>query len=251
MAIQKLPTVARSKRHKPLEIDHPFLNEEAVNLIKRFTPARTFLGLGRFAAYRDRGDYIWRIGYGSTKMGKRYVHGGDKASEAQVLEQFLIDLKEFTDQVVPCVYMPMNSKRRAAIISYAHSIGLAAFKECELRELINTNASKKQIIKEWSPYINKVYQYAEPRLIERRRVELNYYLAPDKEIPTFYPHRCEAQHQCLLNLAETWNQSPNQIKAVEYLERKLLDWDPTGETMRRFWRYWNQPPGGLGSSRNL
>ena len=243
--------MARSKHHKPLEINHPFLNVETVNLVKQYTPARTHLGFGRFAAYKDYGEFIWRIGYGSTKMGKRFVHAGDKASEAQILEQLVVDLKEFTDQVIQYIYMPLNKKRRAAILSYAYSIGLPAFKECNLRELINTNASKSLIIREWSPFINKQYLYGDPLLIERRRVELNYYLAPDKEIPTFLPHRCEATHQCLLNLAETWNQSPNQIKAIEYLERKLLDWDPTGETMRRFWRYWNQVPGGLGSPRNL
>ena len=233
------------------KIDHPFLDLETVRLICRYTPARTHLGFGRYAAYRDRGEFTWRIGYGSFRIGKRFVHGGDKASELQITTQFIEDLKKLTDLVVPCVYMPMNKKKRSAIISYAHSIGISAFKECYLRELINTNASKNAIIKEWSPYINKQYLYGPPLLRERRRVELNYYLAPDKEIPTFYPHRCEAKHQCLLNLAETWQHTPNQIKAVEYLERKLLDWDPTGESMRRFWRYWNQDPGGLGSPKNI
>ena len=233
------------------EIEHPFLDLETVRLIKTYTTARTHLGFGQYASYRDRGEFTWRIGYGSTRLGKRFVQGNDKATELEITAQLIEDLKKLTDLVVPCVYMPLNKKRRSAIISYAHSIGISAFKECYLRELINNNASKNAIIKEWSPYINKQYSYKQTFLIERRRTELNYYLAPDKEIPTFYPHHCRAKHQCLLNLAETWKQTPNQIKAIEYLEKKLLEWDPTGEGLRRFWRYWNQDPGALGSPKNV
>lgn len=238
------------KDSKPLT-DHPFLSDDTIQLIRCYTSPRTHLGFGQYASYRDRGEYVWRIGYGSTRLGKRFVSWNEKATEKQIVAQLVKDLEQLADQVVPCVYMPMNKKKRAAIISYAHSIGVAAFKESYLRELINTNASKNAIIKEWSPYINKNYQHASSLLRQRRRVELNWYLAPDQEIPTFMPHRCEARHQCLLNLAESWKQTPNQIKAIEYLERKLLEWDPKGEMMRRFWRYWNEEPGLLGSPRNL
>jgi GH24 family phage-related lysozyme (muramidase) len=124
------------------KIDHPFLDLETVRLICRYTPARTHLGFGRYAAYRDRGEHTWRIGYGSLRIGKRFVHGGDKATELQITTQFIEDLKKLADLVVPCVYMPINKKKRSAIISYAHSIGISAFKECYLRELINSNASK-------------------------------------------------------------------------------------------------------------
>jgi hypothetical protein len=82
--------------------------------------------------------------------------------------------------------------------------------------------------------------------VERRRVELDCYLAADKEIPTFMPHKCSVK-QCLLNIPETFTGAPNQIKAIEYLERKFLDFDPSGEVLRRFFRYWNEKPSGLGS----
>ena len=81
---------------------------------------------------------------------------------------------------------------------------------------------------------------------DRRRVELDTYFAADKDIPTLVPHRCRAK-RCLLNLPETYTGAPNQLKAIEYLEKKLLDWDPSGEVMRQFFRYWNQKPSGLGS----
>ena len=53
----------------------------------------------------------------------------------------------------------------------------------------------------------------------RRRTELDMYFAPDKEIPTFYRHKCHAK-VCLLNIAETYNGSATQIKGIEYLEKE-------------------------------
>jgi hypothetical protein len=146
--------------------------------------------------------------------------------------------------------MPTNLKKRAAILSYAHSVGLAIFKESPLLELINARASKNAIIREWSPLINPIYRHASPLLKDRRRVELNTYLAPDAQVPLFTEHKCVLKN-CLLNIGESYSGTPNQIKAIEYLERKIVEWDPTGETIRRFFRYWSQEQGGLGSTRNL
>jgi len=132
------------------------------------------------------------------------------------------------------------------LLSFAHSVGIPSFKECRLLQLINECAPKSAIIREWSPYINRIWFSGGERFVERRRVELDLYLAGDKEIPTFIPHKCQTR-QCLLNLAETYTGAPNQIKAIEYLERKMVDFDPSGEVLRRFFRYWNEKPSGLGS----
>jgi hypothetical protein len=159
------------------------------------------------------------------------------------------DLKNFSTLVAHHVVMPLNAKKKAAVLSYAHSLGIPTFKECALLHLINSRAGRKEIIREWSPYINRKGFYPE-NLRERRRVELNTYLAADKEVPLFIKHDCQMR-QCLLNVAENYKGTPNQIKAIEYLERKLLEWDPSQEVVRRFFRYWNQEQGGLGSPRNL
>ena len=45
--------------------------------------------------------------------------------------------------------------------------------------------------------------------------------------------------------------TPTQVKAIEYLERKIVEWDENGEGMRRFFRLWNQEQGGLGSPKSL
>ena len=83
-------------------------------------------------------------------------------------------------------------------------------------------------------------------MTSRRRTELDMYFAPDKEIPTFYRHKCHTE-VCLLNIAETYNGSATQIKGIEYLEKKLKELDPSGEILRQFFRYWNSTPSGLGS----
>lgn len=246
-------TAALSSRKKKEKADdwsrYPFLTQLGIDLIARYSPARTFLGFGQFASYKEEGEDIWRIGYGSTKINKHWVGYREKATQMEVFAQLVIDLKEFSNLVSHYVVMPLNQKKKAAVLSYAHSIGLPAFKESNLLSLINSRASKREIICEWSPYINRQNFYPE-LLRERRRVELNTYLAADKEVPLFTKHNCQLR-QCLLNVAENYKGTPNQIKAIEYLERKLLEWDPNQEVIRRFFRYWNQEQGGLGSPRNF
>lgn len=233
----------------PKKYQSPFLSDTAVKLIQTYTPARTHCGFDRFAAYKtEHGE--WCIGYGSKRIGKRWVGAFTRATLKEIEEQLVRDLEEFAPKVAHYVAMPTNPKKRAAILSYAHSVGLAVFKESQLLELINTRASRNTIIREWSPLINPTYRQASSLLKNRRRVELNTYLAPDAQVPLFTEHKCVLKN-CLLNIGENYAGTPNQIKAIEYLERKVLEWDPTGETIRRFFRYWNQEQGGLGSTRNL
>ena len=232
--------------HKEDKAKYPFYNEKAEKLIKSYTVPRTAIGLGRYATYKDYGESIWRIGYGSKKLNGHWLTSKDKGTKEEIDAQFVEDLKEFSNEVKNYVFMPLNSNRKAALLSFAHSIGISSFKSCRLRDLINERASKKKIIREWSPYINRIWMSGGDLMRDRRRVELDTYFAADKDIPTLVPHRCRAK-RCLLNLPETYTGAPNQLKAIEYLEKKLLDWDPSGEVMRQFFRYWNQKPRGLGS----
>lgn len=206
--------------------------------------------MGRYASYKDYDDSHWRIGYGSYKINNHVVGGYEKATQREIDAQFILDLKEFSNQVQQYVFVSLNEKKKGALLSFAHSLGLSGFKNSRLLELINSCAKKSDIIREWSPYINRLWFSGGSLFAERRRVELNTYLAPDKEVPLFIEHRCKLK-QCLFNIHESFTGAPNQVKAIEYLERKLLEWDPDEETLRRFWRYWNETPGGLGSPRSL
>lgn len=169
-----------------------------------------------------------------------------KKLKGDIEKQLVEDLKEFSNEVAQYVYVPLNRHKKGALLSFARSLGILGFKNSRLLELINSHASKKQIISEWSPYINRYWLCGGDRMRDRRRAELNTFLSADKEIPTFTKHNCQTS-VCLLNLAETYNGAPNQVKAVEYLEKKIKEWDPTGHALRRFYRLWSQPPAGLGN----
>jgi len=251
MVILVLVTAVALSSHKKKKVqdkwkEHPFLTRKGINLIKRHSLPRTFIGMDRYAAYKDYGEDIWRIGYGSKRLGTRWIAASDKISQEDVDLQLEEDLKEFSDLVAQYIFVPLNANRKAALLSFAHSIGISSLKTCRLLELINSSATKNKIIKEWSPYINHLWRSGGDLMIDRRRVELDTYLAADKDIPTLVPHRCQAK-RCLLNLPETYTGAPNQLKAIEYLERKLMKWDPSGEALRQFFRYWTRKPSGLGS----
>jgi GH24 family phage-related lysozyme (muramidase) len=236
----------KKNRSREDKLKYPFFTEKSIDLIKKYTVPRTDIGMGRYASYKDYGEDIWRIGYGSTTISGRYLLATDKATQEEVDKQFIEDLKEFSNLVKEYVFISLNSNRKAALLSFAYSIGIQSFKVCRLLELINTHASKTKLIREWSPYINRIWQSGGDLMVDRRRMELDTYLSPDKEIPTFTPHRCRTK-KCLLNLPETYTGAPNQLKAIEYLEKKFVEWDPSGEVLRRFFRYWSQKPNGQGS----
>ena len=211
---------------------------------------RTLMGSGRFASYKDYGESIWRIGYGSMELFGKVVSHRTTAAKEDIEEQLEIDLQMLSHKLSKIIFWPMNAKKKAAVMSYAFSIGFIPFKNSYLLELINSGCHKKKLIKEWSPFINKVWLNKSDLVIDQRRSELNLFLAPDKEVPTFLPHKCKLKY-CLLNIHETYNGNANQIKGINYLEKKIQELDPSGEVLRRFFRYWNQEPGGLGSRKNI
>lgn len=228
--------------------DYPFLTQKGIDLIKAYTAPRTHLGMGRYGSYKDYGDTDWKIGWGSYKIGKHVVNLREVATYQQIEKQLIEDLKEFSNQVAEYVFVPLNTNRKAAILSFAHSLGIVPFKKCRLLELINSHASRKQIIQEWSPHINPIWRSGGELIINRRRSELDMYFAADKEIPTMTPHVCKTEG-CLLNLVETYKYLPSQIRAIEYLERKITEWDPSGASLRYFFRLWSQRPTSLGSEQ--
>lgn len=232
---------SQEKSPSPDRFKSPYLSETALWIITRYTPPRTRLTHGKYAAYQDKHGE-WVIGYGSRKLHKHFVGAFTRGTHKEITDQFIQDLEPFAELVRHYVQVPLNRNKRAAVLSYAHSVGIPYFKECRLLKLINDGKSKKQIIREWSPYINTKDLHPE-FLRERRRTELNLYLSPDKDVPLLVRHNCKMR-QCLLNLAESYIGSPNQVKAIEYLENKLLELDPGEEIIRRFFRYWNEKPSG-------
>ena len=181
---------------------YTFFSEKGYKLTKSYTSARTFLGLGRYAAYKDFGEDSWKIGYGSKELNGHGLTAKDKATQEEIDKQFYIDLKEFSNKLKDYVFVNLNTSRKAALLSFAHSVGIQSFKSCKLLDLINSYSSKTKIIKEWSPFINTYWMSGGDLMVARRRAELDMYFAADKEIPTFYRHNCHTE-ACLLNLVET------------------------------------------------
>jgi len=248
MVIQRYNTLAPSKSRKKPEnwSEYPFLTSRGIELIQRHTIPRTNLGMGRFGSYKDYGEDIWRIGYGSKKINRHWVGFQEYATLQQVENQLVEDLKEFSREIESYVFVRLNKNKKAALLSFAHNVGICGFKNSKLLELINKHASKAEIIGEWSPYINKIWISGGESIVNRRRAELDTFLAADKEISTFTVHNCRLK-TCLLNLPETYNGCSNQIRAIEYLEGKLVGWDPSGNALKHFFRLWNEKPSGLAS----
>ena len=108
--------------------EHPFLTRKGINLIKAHSLPRTHIGMGRYASYKDYGESIWRIGYGSKKLGKRWLNSVDKATKEEIDLQLEEDLKEFSDQVSQYIFVPLNRNKRAALLSFSFSIGISSLK---------------------------------------------------------------------------------------------------------------------------
>lgn len=223
-----------------------FYTDYAFELVRRYTPCRIHVGFEEYTSYKaNKEDGPWLIGYGSKKIGRQTVTPFTKVRRHEIDAQLKKDLEIFSEYVADLIYMPLNEKKRGAVLSYAESVGLAYFKECKLLELINSNASREEIIKEWSPFMRRNYQ-ADPTLRDRRRSELDLYLQSDVEVPLLIEHQCIAP-QCLLNIAENYKGTVEQVKAIEYLEEELWHLDPGGTIISNFFTMWNEQPRATGS----
>lgn len=223
-----------------------FYTQYAFELVRRYSPCRIHVGFNRYTSYKaTEEDGPWLIGYGSKKLGRHTVTPFTKATQKEVEEQLREDLEIFSEYVSDLVYMPLTEKKKGAVLSYAESIGLASFKDSKLLALINSNATKTEIIREWSPFM-KLGAQGNPNYVDRRRSELDLFLQSDTEVPLLVEHHCVLP-QCLLNIAENYSGTPQQVTAIEYLEQKLLEWDPDGEVIAKFFNLWNQKPLATGS----
>lgn len=214
--------------------------------MRRYTPCRVHTGFEEYTSYRpNKHEQLWLIGYGSLRLKGKGINAYTLASREDIDIQLKEDLQIFARYVDKLICMPLNEKKKAAVLSYAQSIGILQFKECELLGLINRGAKRSDIIREWSPFIKKNY-FSNPGLVTRRRAELDVFLQPDKDVPLLVEHKCKLP-SCLLNLTTTFNGSPQQVKAIEYLEKELLKADPGGKIIDKFFTMWRERPVCTGS----
>ena len=121
---------------------YSLFTEKGYQLTKKYTVPRTYLGMGRYAAYKDFGESTWKIGFGSETIDNHYLDSKDKASQEEIDKQFYEDLKAFAKEAEKYIFVNLNKNKRAALLSFAHSIGICSFKSCKLLDLINSYGSK-------------------------------------------------------------------------------------------------------------
>ena len=80
--------------------------------------------MGRYAAYKDFGESDWKIGYGSETIDDHYLDANDKASQEEIDKQFYEDLKAFAAEAEKYIFVNLNKNKGAALLSFAHSIGI-------------------------------------------------------------------------------------------------------------------------------
>ena len=70
------------------------------------------MGSGRFASYKDYGESIWRIGYGSMEIHGKVVTHRTRATEKEVDEQLNMDLQMLSHKLSKIIFWPLNPKRK-------------------------------------------------------------------------------------------------------------------------------------------
>ena len=95
-------------------------------------------------------NWIWK-----RRIKWSCLNSKDKATQEDIDKQFYIDLKEFSKKLKDYVFVNLNTNRRAALLSFAHSIGIQSFKTCKLLDLINSYSSKTKNYKR----MESIYKY--------------------------------------------------------------------------------------------
>ena len=87
---------------------YSLFTEKGYQLTKKYTVPRTYLGMGRYAAYKDFGESVWRIGYGSEIIDDHYLDANDKASQEDIDKQFYEDLKDFSKEAEKYIFVNLK-----------------------------------------------------------------------------------------------------------------------------------------------
>jgi lysozyme len=115
------------------------------------------------------------IGWGSTLYANETkVKLGDKVTQKEADDLFLITLKQYEDAVDRLVTSKINSNQRSALISFCYNLGIGALKNSTLLKKVNSNPSNLTIKDEfmkWTKASGKVIQ----GLVNRRNDEQKLY----------------------------------------------------------------------------
>lgn len=89
--------------------------------------------------YRDPGNGVWTIGYGSTRdaEGNPVTAGMTPITQDQALAMFERDLRAALSAVENDVTVPLTDEQEAALTSFVYNVGVGAFAKSTLLRLLN------------------------------------------------------------------------------------------------------------------
>jgi lysozyme len=139
------------------------------NVIKQFE------GL-RLVAYQDSAG-IWTIGYGLTRYPNgQPVRQGDEITPLQAEQYFMETLTTFSQGVEDLINVELTTNQFAALVSLAYNIGLTAFRNSTILDMVNQNPNDPDIR---AQFMRWVYAggVVNQGLINRRTQEANLYFS--------------------------------------------------------------------------
>lgn len=136
---------------------------------------KQFEGL-RLQAYQDTGG-VWTIGYGFTYYPNgEPVRPGDTITQAQADEMYIYFYNLFAQQVEDLITSNINNNQFAALVSLAYNIGINAFRNSTILEMVNQEPNNPEIRNQFLRWIYDNGQIIQG-LINRREQEANIYFS--------------------------------------------------------------------------
>ena len=130
----------------------------------------------KLKAYKDQGG-VWTIGYGSTFNidEKRPVKEGDTITEATALRWLKTITADLQTNIKKLILVPVTQNQLDSLTSLAYNIGLTAFAESTLLEMLNAGKPKIQVADQFLRW-NKVKKVVNQGLVNRRVKERELFL---------------------------------------------------------------------------
>ena len=109
------------------------ISDAGLALLKQFEELRT-------TAYIDTGG-VWTIGWGHVEG----VRKGDTCTEALATEWLRHDVRKAQNAITDLIKTPLTQAQFDALASMVFNIGVAAFRDSELRKRVNERAFYKAV----------------------------------------------------------------------------------------------------------
>tara|TARA_R110000850_G_scaffold78676_1_gene170026 strand:- start:887 stop:1366 length:480 start_codon:yes stop_codon:yes gene_type:complete len=143
------------------------LDEAGIEFIKKHEGYRS-------KAYKDSAE-IWTIGYGSIRLNGRAVKHDDVVTEAQAMNQMILDLETFEHAVNEHVTVYLSQRQYSALVSFTYNVGHNAFRNSTLLKKLN-QSDYSAVASELMKWVNAGGHVVQG-LVNRRKDESDLFLS--------------------------------------------------------------------------